>query len=148
MNKLIIVPISREDIDCFDGTEYQNLTAEKRIELIENSLAGVCGGKYFKFFLIKVDKTTVGVLNFCAQSQRAFSVAPDIKPEYRKKGYAFKALDLVYKKAKQQGFDTVIAGIRQDNEASIKLHEKLGFLRARSFKSKNGRDMFEFIKRL
>ena len=50
--------------------------------------------------------------------------------------------------AKGLGFNKVIAGIREENVASQKLHEKLGFLFVEDFTSKNGKKMKRYFKNL
>ncbi len=127
MQKFELEPIRIEDIDCFDGTEYENLSIEKRTELIENSIKGNHKGRYFKFYLFKLDGETIGLFNVCAQSKNVISIAPEIKKQFRRNGYGTKGLSLALEKAKELGYKNAIATIREDNEASIKLHEKLGF---------------------
>ena len=57
-------------------------------------------------------------------------------------------IDIAYEIAKGLGFNKVIAGIREENVASQKLHEKLGFLFVEDFTSKNGKKMKRYFKNL
>lgn len=143
-----LVEITVADVDIFDKTEYSVLSAEKRLELIECSNLGVYSGKFFKFYLIKDGKTPVGVLNVCGVSADVVSVAPEIFLEFRGKGYAFLGLIAAYKKCVSIGFKTASAGIRADNTASRKLHEKLGFDLVKTYKSKSGKEMVYYLKPL
>lgn len=127
MEKLELVPICMQEIDCFDGTEYGNLSAEKRAELIKNSISGSCNGRYFKFYLFKALGEVVGFFNVYAQSDKDISIAPEIKAQYRRKGFGKKGLILALKKAKELGYERAIATIVEDNTASINLHKKLNF---------------------
>ena len=146
--EISLKPIQIEDINMFDQTEYGNLTKEKRIKLVTDSIKGESCGKYFKFYLIFVDNVNVGFINVCGHSKSVVSVAPEIKQSYRKKGYAFssmkKALDLV----KEQGYKIAVAGIKIDNVASQKLQEKLGFEYVQNVFSKNGNQLKYYVKQL
>ena len=57
-------------------------------------------------------------------------------------------MNIAYAIAKNLGFNTVIAGIRKENIASQKLHDKLGFTFVEDFVSKNGKPMKRYIKQL
>ena len=83
-----------------------------------------------------------------AQSKSVVRVAPEIKESYRGKGFAKQALLLSYNYAKQLGYKLVYAGIKEDNVASIKLHESLGFEYVQDFLSSRGKKLKMFIKLL
>ena len=84
----------------------------------------------------------------CGHGADTISVAPEIFERFRNKGFATKSLNIAYTIAKEKGFSTVIAGIRKENVASQKLHEKLGFSFVEDFISKNGKLMKRYIKKL
>lgn len=144
-NLLELVPICENDIDCFDGTEYGNLTAGRRLELIENSKNGCYNGKFFRFFLLKLDGEVIGFMNVCAHSKSVISVAPEIKEQYRQKGYGEKGLLLALKKAEELRYKIAMATVVEENIASIKLHEKLGFERVYNYEKK-GKNLILFVK--
>ena len=137
-NLIELVPISLQDINCFDGTEYEHLTIEKRIELIKNSENGCYNGQFFKFFLLKGDDELIGFMNVCARSKSVISIAPEIKKRYRRKGYGEKGVFLALTKAEKLGYKIAMATVIEENIASIKLHEKLGFIHIGNKVSKNG----------
>ena len=143
-----LVPIDFKDVNFLDKTEYKDLPLAKREELIKDSILGEKDGKVFKFCIIKIDDSAVGVINFCGHSKRVFSVAPYILEEYRNKGYAFLSLRYCYKKEKKHGYKTVVADIVEDNIKRQNLHLKLGFEYIRSYKSKSGKDLRLYIKNL
>lgn len=124
---LELKPIGCEDIDWLDKTEYKNLRREQRMMLVRDSEQGLCRGEIFRFFLIKVKGDVVGVINVQGHGAEVVSVAPEIFNEHRGKGFAYKGLMLAYDFAKSVGFKELTAGIREQNLASQKLHEKLGF---------------------
>ena len=141
-------PIEKIDIDKLNNTSYANMPIEKKIQMILESNEENHQGNFFKFFLVEKDKETVGVINMFAQSKSVVRVAPEIKESYRGKGFAKQALLLSYDYAKQLGYKLVYAGIKEDNVASIKLHESLGFEYVQDFLSSRGKKLKMFIKLL
>ena len=148
MENVILVPISIDDIEILDLTEYNNLSMESRKLLVGDSEKGLCKGEFFRFYLIKKGNETVGVINMYGHGADTISVAPEIFEKFRIKGLATKSLNMAYEIAKGYGFNKVIAGIREENVASQKLHEKLGFLFIEDFISKNGKKMKRYFKSL
>ena len=148
MKNILLVPISIDDIEVLNLTEYKNLSIESKKELVQDSIKGICRGDFFRFYLIKNGKEIVGVLNVCGHGKDNVSVAPEIFENFRRKGLAIKSLSMAYAIAKENGFDTVIAGIRKENIASQKLHKKLGFFFVEEFISKSGKLMKRYIKKI
>lgn len=141
-------PIEKIDIDKLNNTSYANMPKEKKIQMILESNEENHQGNFFKFFLVETAEETVGVINMFAQSKSVVRVAPEIKESYRGKGFAKQALLLSYDYAKQLGYKLVYAGIKEDNVASIKLHESLGFECVQDFLSSRGKKLKMFIKLL
>lgn len=50
-----------------------------------------------------------------------------VNSNYRNKGIGMKLMKEIIKIAGEKGYVTLVAGIDAENEASIKMHEKLGF---------------------
>ena len=148
MENLKLKAITHCDQGIFDKTEYQGLTKKKRIELISRSIEKSYENKYFEFFLLQNDSDIVGLMNFKAHSDTVISVAPEIKEEFRGKGFATAGLKLAYNLAKEKGFKIAIADIREDNLPSIKLHEKLGFEYMRTYKNLKGTTLRLYLKLL
>ncbi len=65
MENIALVPISIDNIEILNLTEYKNLSIEKRKLLVQDSEKGLCKGEFFRFYLIKNGKETVGVINMC-----------------------------------------------------------------------------------
>ena len=148
MKNLRLFPISIDDIEILDLTEYNNLSMESRKLLVADSEKGLCKSEFFRFYLIKNKNETVGVINMYGHGTDTISVAPEIFEKFRNKGFAIESLNIAYEIAKGLGFNKVIAGIREENVASQKLHEKLGFLFIEDFTSKNGKKMKRYFKNL
>ena len=146
MKKLIIAPITINDINSFDDTEYSNLSNEKRIELINNSQEESIDGKFFKFYKILHYNNVVGFLNFYEQSKSVISIAPYIKENFRQKGFAYSSIIEAHKIVKSKGFKIALQTVRENNVASIKLHEKLGFELVKKCVSNNNNAIRLYLK--
>jgi len=148
MKNIELKPISISDIEWLDKTEYKSLSSEKRLLLIKDSEMRLCKSEFFCFFLIKVDGNVVGVINIQGHGKDIVSIAPEIFKEYRGNGFAYKSLSLAYMFVKDKGFKELTAGIREENFASQKLHEKLGFKYVKTSISKNGNVLKIYSKQL
>ena len=78
-------------------------------------------------------------IGICGLLRRDELPAPDIGfaylPEYRSRGYAYEAAVAVKRHAHNVlGIDTLLAIVSPDNEPSIRLLEKLGFVYDRQFR--------------
>lgn len=144
--RIKLEPIKICDVECLDESEYKNLSREKRLDLINSSIIEEHNGKFFKFFLLKVDGNIAGFFNVYAHSNKDISIAPEIKYEYRNKGYATKSLNLLYKIFRKMGYKTIRADIRAGNISSLKLHKKLGFVFIKKYVNENGREMILYKK--
>jgi L-amino acid N-acyltransferase YncA len=76
------------------------------------------------------------------------SIAPEIRNEFRRKGYAFLASDKAFDIVKGLGYKVAIADVKVDNVASCKLQEKLGFEHVRNYCNKKGNEMRLYLKSL
>jgi len=66
----------------------------------------------------------------CSPRYGTFSYGIDIAPEHRRKGYATEAVLLVLKYYFEElRYQKATVAVHSDNEASIQLHESLGFQR-------------------
>jgi len=66
----------------------------------------------------------------CSARNGTFSYGIDIAQEYRRKGYAVEAVRMVLKYYFEElRYQKVTVTVHSDNQASIRLHERLGFQR-------------------
>ena len=84
-------------------------------------------GRYFEMFAIQEDATVVGSISIYERSKSIASLGIEIFAPYRRKGYAYDAMRLLMEHAKRKGFKIILQQVRNENHASIRLHEKLGF---------------------
>lgn len=140
-------PINKNDINLLDLVSFATMSYEDRLKMIEESLESLHDGNYFELLLAFDGDSFIGYMNLYAHSEHIISCGPEIATEHRRKGYAYEAEKLALAYAKEKGFTVAVAYIREDNTASIKLHEKLGF-ELDSNIIRNNKNMLLFIKAL
>ena len=124
---------------------YDDMPTERKQQMLEASAAKTYNGNRFELLAVMDGTCCVGVINFCGSGQTA-SCAPDIKPQFRRKGYGASAVSLALEYAKKLGYKKAAAQVRQDNTASIALHRKLGFSVASEFINRKGSPVIAFEK--
>ena len=83
----------------------------------------------------------IGAINLFGHGRGEISIGPEIKPEYRGRGCAAKAMELALVYAAKQGFTRAASEVRKDNLASIALHKKLGFRVTREYVNRHGKSV-------
>ena len=116
-----------EDASELQKYGYSGMSAERVEALICDWGQKQFDGKYFEMFAIISDEKIVGTVSLYQHSLEVVSIGPEIFDEYRRKGFAKKAMMLACQMAKEKGFKIVSQQIRTDNAASIALHRSLGF---------------------
>lgn len=145
---LKLIPVSINDIESFDNSEYGNLTYEDRIKLIKSSQEDSFNGKYFKFYVVKLENKIIGFINVCAHTENVVSIAPEIKEDFRRKGFGYFAYESALKLIKDKGFKIAISDVKIENVASYKLQEKLGFEHIKTYTNDKGNRVKFYVKSL
>lgn len=86
----------------------------------------------FRWIIEDSSETAVGWISThdCNARNGTFAYAIGIASEHRRKGYAFEAVELILKYYFEElRYQKVTASVHGYNEASVILHEKLGFVR-------------------
>ncbi len=105
-------------------------------------------GKYSEKLAVCDGSTVVGCIFLYQHNEYIISAGPEIFEEHRCKGYAYEAMKQAYDYAKKQGYKIATAQIRKNNNASIRLHEKLGFILDCEMLNKRGNEVCIYIKLL
>jgi len=145
---VFIHPIRSDEKDLFQDTSYASMPAGAMEKMLAESLAKSHDGRYFELFAVRNGDIRVGIISLYETAPGEISCGPEIKPQYRKQGFACAAVCAALEYAKQIGYTKAVAQIRQDNAASIALHQKSGFTLCRSFTNKNGNPVLEFERPL
>ncbi len=143
---IYLKPITLDNINDFNNTSYNNMTPQQKEEMITESTNKIHNNMYFEFLVVYKDEVVIGFMNLFAHSEHIISCGPTIKDQFKRKGYAFKAEKLALKYAKEKGFTIAVGGVDDDNIASIRLHEKLGFELDRKYLNPKGRTIRLYIK--
>ena len=135
------------DISILKQYKYQNKSIEEIKDMITQWNTREYCGKYFEMFAICVDeKVVVGFVSLYQHEDYSISAGPEIFLPYRQKGYGYEAITLAYDYAKKKGYKSASIQIRADNTASIRLHEKYGFLRDCEMINKKGNAVYVYSK--
>lgn len=140
--------VDTDDAALFQDTSYAAMSPGAMEGMIEESLAQSHGGRYFEMLAVMDDKVCVGFVSLYEREDGAVSCGPEIKPQYRRQGYGYVAVWSALERAKRMGYSKAVAQVRRDNDASIALHQKLGFAQCRSYVNKKGHPVLEFEKDL
>ena len=145
---IFLQPIARNDADLFRDTPYAAMSPDAMDKMLRESLSKSHDGKYFELFAVMDGDICVGIISLFETAPQEISCGPEIKPQYRQQGYGYLAVRTALERANLLGYTKAVAQIRQDNTASIDLHEKLGFTLCRSYINKKGHPVLAFEKLL
>lgn len=123
-------------------------TDDEIIAMLAQWETGTFRGKYFEMFAVCDGETVVGTVSLYQHNGYIISAGPEVFEPFRRKGCGEAGLRLAYEHAKRQGYTIASAQIRTDNEASIRLHEKLGFLRDCEMTNSKGNQIYIYLKQL
>ena len=98
-------------------------------------------------FAIESEGRIVGNISLFAKAERIASVGIEVFPEERRKGFAAEAMDLLSQIAHNRGYELLLDQIRTDNEASLRLHKKLGFEDCNVlYRNSKGNEVVQYLK--
>lgn len=146
---IAITPLSRADLPALTGTAYDDMPPEAKLKMLAESQNQRHGdGRYFEVFTLKDGDMAVGFASLYEREKGVASVGLDIREPFRRKGYATRAAEPLAALLTEKGFSVIRTHVRTDNEASLRLHEKLGFIRMGQDKTDRGAKVIVFEKRL
>ena len=123
MNKIELVKFTKEDVefvsqyfsDWFGNVSLDRITSV--VEKWKDSLG----------FCILCDGEKVGIISLSEKQDKTLSFGVMIKEDYRGKGIAKQAFELIRLMAAKAGYSMVVSSCAKANESSRRLHEKIGF---------------------
>lgn len=145
---IFLRPVGYDDGELFKQSSYSTMPLSAIRQMIAESISKDHNGNYFELFAIMNGGNCVGFISLYGLSDTKISCGPEIKPQYRKQGFAYTAVKCGLKYARELGYTQAAAQVRQDNQASIALHKKLGFILCGESVNKKGHCVFEFEKSL
>lgn len=96
------------------------------------------------FYCITFEGFKVGIISLKENKEKKLSWGIMIKNDFREKGIATTAFDLIKAMAKEQGYSTIISSCLKSNIASKKLHEKVGFKLIKEEQNSAGKEMLRW----
>ena len=145
---ITLKPITAEQTNIFEGFSYESISDADKIRMLNESRKQLHEGNYFELLVVYFNDKIIGFMNLYAHSAHIISCAPEIMPEFRRKGFAFEAEKAALDYAKEKGYNIAVGYVDENNIASQKLHEKLAFESDYTYVNKNGKTIKVYIKAL
>ena len=136
---LILRPYSQDDWPVLKLHQYPDMSEKEIIRLISDFNTGVYNGHKMQMLAAENQGTLVGYVSLFEQENGIASEGVEIYPPYRRRGFAFDALQQLFA---QTTYHTITAQIRRDNAASLALHSKLGFRIVDEFFNRRGHPVY------
>ncbi|MCH5198503.1 MAG: GNAT family N-acetyltransferase [Oscillospiraceae bacterium] len=145
----VLTPVAKEDISLFSGTGYENMSADAKNQMVNDSIKKQYkDGNYFEVFSVRFGENVVGFVSLYSKKKGEVSIGLDIRKPYRSRGYGTRSAEAISLLLKEKGFSYVCDSVRTDNEASVRLHKKLGFSCVDKYTAEKGASVFVFRKNL
>ncbi len=106
---------------------YPDLAIDEAMAMINEWNSGEHQERYFEMFAVLSGGIIVGYASLKERSQSTVSAGIEILKTKQNKGFGTQALAALIDSAASKGYRIMLDQVRKDNQASIKLHEKLGF---------------------
>ena len=127
MMEIVLRKFEKEDAPALQQSGFASLSVEQTENMIGEWNKGQVGGKSFEMLAVLHREVIVGTVSLYQHSDTVLSIGPEIFFDYRQKGFAKKAMGLAMEMARKKGYRIVSQQIRTNNDASIALHQALGF---------------------
>ena len=124
---IILRHFEHKDVKSIQDNLYPNLSENDLLDLISEWNSRIYQGRYFEMFAVESDGRIVGYVSIYEKSRSIASAGVEIFSEERRKGFASDAMADLLEYASERGCQIILDQVRRDNQASIRLHEKLGF---------------------
>ena len=138
--------LTEEDAEYLKLYEFKNSDTAEIINLIALWNKNEYQGRYFEMFGSEYDGKLAGFFSIVETEDGKISIGPTVFKPYRKKGIASASKYMILKIAKEKGYKKAVAQIRTENTASIKLHEKMGYINQGKIINKHQNEVFIFEK--
>ena len=147
---ILLRKFEKDDLD-FIVKNFSYYFKEETREFIASTLDEwiSSGGDKIRFArCIMLDNTPIGIISISEKERGVAGFGIAILEQYRNRGYATMAFNLAKEEVKKLGITMIKSSCAYDNEASAKLHEKLGFYLAKIETNQAGNKMKRFELRL
>lgn len=118
---------SREDAESLRQALYPDMSLSDISDMVDQWNSCVFRGRYFEMFAVLSDDRIIGSVSLHEHSKNVVSAGAEVISDERRKGAASEAVSLLMQYASEKHYQIMLDQVRNDNIASIRLHEKLGF---------------------
>ena len=137
---------TEHDAAIIQQKQYTETPTADIHKMISEWETNTCQGRFFEMFAITSDDTIIGSVSLYEHSKSVVSIGVEVYPDQRRNGYAAKGMRLIMDHARNLGYRIVQDQVRTDNQASIALHNRLGFeTDGYVFKNKKGKDVLFYL---
>ena len=144
---LSLSPLASEDVPFLTGTGYASMPEKAKQKMLSDSQAKRYSDRnFFEIFSLREGNDVIGFVSLYSKEPGFVRIGLDIRKQYRHQGYGTRSAEPIAKLLAEKGFVTIRNTVRTDNEASIRLHEKLGFTLADQYTTDKGRSVYVFEK--
>ena len=128
----------------------KGLGKDELLSMIKSINTKQYDGNYYEMFGLLNDNILIGTFSLyqreCDIPENAVYFGVEIDKNKRMKGFATNAAFMVFKIAKERGYEKIFSQARTDNLASVRMHEKCGFHITQKTINKKGNEVYNFSK--
>lgn len=139
---------TKEDVPLLKQYLYPNKSKEDLEYLVEEWNTRLYEGRYCEFFAVTEGDCTVGYVSLFEKDDCTVSVGAHIFPGFRGKTYGTQGVKLAMTCAAQRGYIKAVARVRKTNTPSLRLCDRVGFVRVGEDVTPEGREVFVFCREL
>lgn len=146
--KIKLRKFNAEDAYLLKKYQFHQMDMNEITDMIALWNKNLYNGRYCEVFAAEYDGALSGWFSMAELPNGRISIGPTVFEPYRQKGIAFSVIRNLLFTAKRNGYSAAEAQIRINNAASIKLHEKLGYIQIKKITNRNGNEVYIYMKKL
>lgn len=146
--KIKLRKFNTEDAYLLKKYQFHQMDMNEIKDMIALWNKNLYNGRYCEVFAAEYDGALSGWFSMAELPNGRISIGPTVFEPYRQKGIAFSVMRNLLLTAKRNGYSLAEAQIRINNAASIKLHEKLGYIQIKKITNRNGNEVYIYMKKL
>lgn len=146
--KIKLRKFNAEDAYLLKKYQFHQMDMNEITDMIALWNKNLYNGRYCEVFAAEYEGALSGWFSMAELPNGGISIGPTVFEPYRQKGIAFSVMRNLLLTAKRNGYSLAEAQIRINNAASIKLHEKLGYIQIKKITNRNGNEVYIYMKKL
>lgn len=146
--KIKLRKFNTEDAYLLKKYQFHQMDMNEITDMIALWNKNLYNGRSCEVFAAEYDGALSGWFSMAELPNGRISIGPTVFEPYRQKGIAFSVMRNLLLTAKKNGYSLAETQIRINNAASIKLHEKLGYIQIKKITNRNGNEVYIYMKKL